>query len=122
MAKIRGDSLIQWTIVIAAVSASFILVRTYFKDALRRKVETASAYLLWNGTSYAPQESSEASKAITYSNQSQTSRQVERKDAQAIARFYDYGNVTSSETSYSASAEEGAGHILKNVNVSAIAP
>lgn len=120
MSKIRGDSLLHWAIVLAVVSASFILVRTYLKDVLRHKVEGVSAYLLWKGTNYTPLESEAATKAVSYSSQSQRAQQVERKDKAVTARFYDYSNITTGERAYSVSAEDGAQHELKTVNLSTI--
>ncbi len=122
--------MLTWTIVLAVVSASFIFMRGFFKDALRHKVEDVSAYLLWNqtntllpnGTSYAPIESETATKQIAYTNQRQTTQKVERKEADVTAKFYEHSTISSGERSASASAEEGAEHILKTVDVSTAVP
>jgi len=130
MKKRRGDSLLTWTIILAVASASFILMRGFFKDALRHKVEDVSAYLLWNqtnsllpnGTSYAPIESETAAKQITYTNQSQSVQKVERKVTDVTAKSYEYSVVSTDERSASASAEDGAEHIVKTIDISTVVP
>lgn len=122
MNKKRGDSLLNWTIVLAVASASFLLMRNVFKDALRHKIEAVSVYMLWNGTNYTPPENDVAVSALSRAHQSQTVKQVEVKDPAVAAKIYDHTNVAMDERSASVSAEDGAEDVVKGIDISTIVP
>lgn len=115
--KNRGDSLLTWTIVMAVMIASILVIRAPLKRSIQSRVTGVADYAFWRAWGLPSQQHKDdlSSKSKASSSQTQASEQTEE------GAGFTYKSETKTGESpdeyISVSVEQGAEGLLKTIDL-----